>query len=113
MSDAVEFEALVRRALAPVEPPADLAARVEATLQNLTELAQDELVAWDERDKRDPRNWVRTSAAIAVGGAAGTALVVLRARRRGSRRRARGAGVTEVATRALRDVSLEARKLLP
>jgi hypothetical protein len=113
MSDAVDFEALVRQALTPVEPPADLSARVEATLQNLTELAQDELVAWDARDKRDPRIWVRTTAAIAVGGAAGTALVVLRARRRGSRRRARGVHPVGVASRALRDVSLEARKLLP
>ena len=37
-----DFEALLRRALAPVEPPADLAARLESTLTTLTEAAAEE-----------------------------------------------------------------------
>jgi hypothetical protein len=39
-SNAAHFEALLREALSPVEPPADLAQRLELTLVNLHELAQ-------------------------------------------------------------------------
>ena len=83
MSEALpNFERLLREALAPVEPPEDLAERVEATLTSITELAADELEAWELSAMRDPRNWVRPAAAIVAGSAAGAALVVLRARRR-------------------------------
>ncbi len=51
---------------------------MELTLVNLTELAQDELEAWELSAMRDPRNWVRPAAAAVVGAGAGTALVVLR-----------------------------------
>jgi hypothetical protein len=82
MSDqtAEDFEVLVRRALAPVDPPDGLAQRLEATLRNLTELAADELEGWELRSMRDPRNWVRPVLAAAVGTAAGTGLIVLRIR---------------------------------
>ena len=53
-SGATDFEALLRQALAPVEPPADLAQRVELTLVSLTELAQEELDAWELSAMRDP-----------------------------------------------------------
>ena len=43
-SGAADFEALLREALSPVDPPADLVQRLELTLVNLTELAQEELV---------------------------------------------------------------------
>jgi hypothetical protein len=43
---ATDFEALLREALTPVDPPADLAQRLELTLVNLTELAQEELDSW-------------------------------------------------------------------
>ena len=79
---ASDFESLLREALSPVEPPADLALRLEETLQSITELAADELEAWEISAMRDPRNWARPVAAAVVGGAAGTALVLLRARRR-------------------------------
>ena len=75
-----EFEALLRRALAPVEPPSDLSERLETTLANLTELAADELESWELGAMRDPRNWVRPVAATVVGTTAGAALVLLRAR---------------------------------
>ena len=52
------------------------------TLVSLTELAQDELEAWELSAMRDPRNWVRPAAAAVVGASAGTALVVLRVRAR-------------------------------
>ncbi|HEX3432918.1 MAG TPA: hypothetical protein VHT25_02530 [Solirubrobacteraceae bacterium] len=83
MSEALSnFEGLLREALAPVEPPEDLVLRLEGTLTTITELAADELEAWELSAMRDPRNWARPAAAIVAGGAAGTALVLLRARRR-------------------------------
>ena len=78
-ADAADFEALLREALTPIEPPADLAAKMEATLVSLTELAQDELESWELSAMRDPRNWVRPAAAAVVGVGAGTALIVLSA----------------------------------
>ena len=112
MSDSAEFEfeMLLRRALAPVEPPSDLSDRLEMTLSNLTELAADELEAWELSAMGDPRNWVRPVAATVVGTTAGAALVLLRARRRAKRRRSDNA--FDAAERALRDVFGEARKLL-
>jgi hypothetical protein len=77
------LEGLLRRALVPVEPPDDLALRLEETLTSITELAVGELEAWELSAMRDPRNWVRPAAALMVGSSAGLALVVLRARRRG------------------------------
>jgi hypothetical protein len=79
---APSFEVRLRQALAPVEPPEDLAQRLEATLTSLTELAAGELEAWELSAMRDPRNWVRPAAAVVVGGTAGVALVLLRVRRR-------------------------------
>lgn len=77
-----DFEGLLRQALAPVDPPEDLAQRLESTLTSITELAAGELEAWELSAMRDPRNWVRPAAAVVVGGSAGVALVLLRARRR-------------------------------
>ena len=110
---ATDFEALLREALVPVEPPADLAARLELTLVNLTELAHDELEAWELSTMRDPRNWVRPAAAAVLGAGAGTALVVLRVRGRSRMRRRESQGVLDLASRTLRDVAEEARRVLP
>ena len=83
MSEAApSLESLLRRALAPVEPPDDLTGRLEETLTGLTELAAEELEGWELSAMRDPRNWARPAAALVVGGAAGLALVALRVRRR-------------------------------
>jgi hypothetical protein len=79
-SGATDFEALLREALSPVDPPEDLTARMEMALVSLTELAQDELEAWELKTMRDPRNWARPAAAVLIGAGAGTALVVLRVR---------------------------------
>jgi hypothetical protein len=111
------FELLLREALAPVEPPADLVERVESALLAITEMAADELEAWELSAMRDPRNWVRPAAALVVGGAAGSALVVLRARRRAreSQRAASssfGASLERSAERAIRDFAHQARQLL-
>jgi hypothetical protein len=118
MSEAAHnFESLLREALTPVEPPADLVERLESTLTSITELAADELEAWELSAMRDPRNWVRPAAAIVAGSAAGAALVVLRARRRAAARPSGPLGVTlphldrAAAERTLRDLSRETRKL--
>ena len=104
-SGAADFEALLREALSPVEPPADLAQRLELTLVNLTELAQEELDAWELRAMRDPRNWVRPAAAAVVGVSAGTALVVLRVRARHRVRKQRSNNALDLAQRTLHDVA--------
>ena len=108
--DAIDFEQLLRRALTPVEPPEELAERLESTLVELTEAAADELESWELSAMRDPRNWVRPAAAVAVGTAAGAALVILRARQRAERNRHQG--VRGLAERTARDAANEARKLL-
>jgi hypothetical protein len=111
------FESLLREALAPVEPPDDLVERLQGTLTTITELAADELEAWELSAMRDPRNWARPAAAIVAGSAAGAALVLLRARQR-SRQSAPGPfGVhlpaldRAAAERTLRDLGRETRKL--
>lgn len=112
-SGAADFEALLREALSPVDPPADLAQRMELTLVNLTELAQDELESWELSAMRDPRNWARPAAAAVVGATAGTALVVLRVRGRHRSRRQQSANLLELAERTLHDIAEEARRILP
>jgi hypothetical protein len=106
-----DFEALLREALAPVEPSEDLAARLELTLVNLTELAQDELEAWELSSMRDPRNWVRPVAATVVGASAGTALVVLRVRARHRSRRHQPTSLLQLAERTVQDFAEEARRI--
>ncbi len=109
---APNFEGLLREALRPVEPPADLVERLESTLTSITEMAADELEAWELGAMRDPRNWVRPAAAVVAGSAAGVALVLLRARRRTASAPPSLQGIREVAERAVRDVERETRKLL-
>ena len=93
---AGDFEDILRRALAPVEPPEDLPMRLEATLRSLTEMAVDELDSWELSAMRDPRNWVRPIAAVAVGTAAGAGLIVLGWRRQHRRQRSLRVAVSEV-----------------
>ena len=112
-SGVTDFEALLREALTPVDPPEDLAARMELKLVNLTELAQEELEAWELSAMRDPRNWVRPAAAVVVGAGAGTALVVLRVRSRHRTRKQQSSGPFELAHRTLQDIAVEARRILP
>ncbi len=110
---AADFEALLREALSPIDPPADLARRLEATLVSLTELAQEELESWELLAMRDPRNWVRPAAALFVGATAGTALVVLRVRLRHRARTQESGSLRELAGRTLHDIAEEAKRVLP
>jgi hypothetical protein len=108
-----DFEERLKAALRPVEPPERLALRVEQTLVSLTELAADELEAWELSSMRDPRNWARPAVAAVVGAGAGTALVALRVRNGRRRRKAQSVDLLDLAERTVRDVADEARKLLP
>jgi hypothetical protein len=112
-SSAPDFEALLREALRPVDPPADLVQRLEVTLVNLTELAQEELELWELSAMRDPRNWARPAAAAVVGATAGTALVLLRVRGRHRARRQQSANLLELGQRTLQDLADETRRILP
>ncbi len=118
MSEAApNFEGLLREALAPVEPPEDLVERLESTLTSITELAADELEAWELSAMRDPRNWARPAAAVVLGSAAGAGLVLLRARRRAQASSPGLAGsgwssLNRSAERTIRDIGRETRRLL-
>jgi hypothetical protein len=87
--DHLDLERLLTDALRPIDPPDDLATRVESTLTAITEQAAAQLSSWAEELSegeldalRDPRNWVRPVAAVAAGTLAGGALVVVGMRRR-------------------------------
>jgi hypothetical protein len=107
----MDIEQMLRRALAPVDPPERLKTRVEATLQELTDAAVDELEGWELSSMRDPRNWVRPVVATAVGASAGTALVILRVRQERRRRAAQSRNPLDLAQRTLHAAVGEARKL--
>ena len=110
MPGAGDVEGLLRRALAPVEPPADLSARLRSTLQSIREVAAEELEGWERAAMRDPRNWVRPAIAVGGGAAAGAGLLLLgRHQRRRSRSRSRA--LLERAERAASDVASGARKI--
>jgi hypothetical protein len=112
MTDAVNLESLLVRAFAPVEPPQELVARLEATLRTISELAADELEGWELAAMRDPRNWVPTAAALVAGTAAGAALVVLRVRQRQRDQPAGSIGdLRDMAEQTAQDIAGEARRL--
>lgn len=114
MSDAarIDIENMLRLALHPVDPPEKLKTRLEATLQELTDLAVDELDAWEISAMRDPRNWVRPVVATAVGLTAGSALVALRVRQHHRKRKAASRNPVELAQRTLKAAAGETRKLV-
>ena len=112
---AFDIETMLRQALAPVEPPAELQMRLESTLGSLVEMAADELDTWELSTLGDPKNWARLgrpAAAAVIGSAAAVGLVVLRTQRQRHRRRAQSGNVAELAFRTLRDGGREARRLL-
>lgn len=85
----IDLEALLADALRPIEPPERLSGRLETTLTKLADAAATELSDWADEltdseleSLRDPRNWFRPVAAVAVGGAAGSALILMEIRRR-------------------------------
>jgi hypothetical protein len=109
---AADIESLLRQAFAPVDPPETLATRLESTLQELTELAAEELESWELSAMRDPRNWVRPVVAVAVGTAAGAGLVVLRVRSQHRKQKKHVQGV-ELAQRTMRAAADEVKRVIP
>jgi hypothetical protein len=113
MSEATSgFEGLLHQALSPVEPPEDLGRRLEGALMSITESAVEELEAWELSAMRDPRNWARPAAAVVLGGSAGVALVLLRARQRPRPHASGLRAARDAAERAASDLSEHTRRLL-
>jgi hypothetical protein len=110
----VEIMRLLEQALQPVEPSAGFVGQLESRLVNIEAAALEalgEMADWELDAMRDPRNWVRPVAAVAVGTAAGAALVVLGLRSR--RRRVGGLrGIAEQSGRATREAVSSARGLI-
>jgi hypothetical protein len=88
VAELSDTERLLSSALAPVDPPRRLGDRLERHLALVADAAAEELADWELSAMRDPRNWVRPVAAVAVGGMAAGALVLVRARQqaRGGRK---------------------------
>ena len=107
-----DVERLLRTALVPIEPPGRLDARLEDTLAGLADAAADELADWELSAMRDPRNWVRPVAAVAVGSAAAGALVLVRARRHARQPSPQGLGGLRGLDRGARAVVRGARRRL-
>jgi hypothetical protein len=111
VSQSFDIEARLKAALAPIEPPEELALRMESRLGTLVEMAADELEAWELSAMRDPRNWVRPVAAAAVGSSAAVGLVLVRTQRRRHKRRREAHGTADLLSRTLRDLAREARRV--
>ena len=109
MPEMTDVEALLRTALQPVEPSEALSDRLERRLSALTDAAVDELADWELSTMRDPRNWGRPAAALVVGGIAGGALVLVRARQQHRKRQATGLRALE---RSMRDVASDLQRRL-
>lgn len=113
MTEAVpNFEGLLHRALSPVEPPEDMVMRLEGALTTISEIAAEELEAWELSAMRDPRNWARPAAALVVGTTAGAALVVLRSRHRAQPEATGLPAARAAAERAVGDVRAQVQRLL-
>ena len=107
-----EIEALLRQALAPVEPPAELEERLETRLVSTWEAAAGELESWELSAMSDPRNWHRPVVAVAAGGAAAVGLVLVRTQRKRHQRRAQADNLLELVEHTVRDLGREAGRLI-
>jgi hypothetical protein len=112
---AVNLESLLREALPPVEPPSadQILDDLQTRLALWAETAQEELDAWELSSMRDPRNWARPAAAMAVTATAGSALVALRVRQNHAARVRASASLGELMEKTLADVVEETKRVLP
>ena len=109
---AHDFEQLLRQAFAPIEPPPDLEQRLEDRLRSVAIAAAEELEGWELGSMRDPRRWVPTVSAAAVGGAAAVGLVLVRTQRRRHKRADASGNLLELAENTVRDLAREAGKVI-
>ena len=109
---AADFEQLLRQAFAPIEPPADLEARLEDRLRSVAIAAAEELEGWELGTMKDPRRWVPTVTAAAVGGAAAVGLVLVRTQRRRHKRADASNNMLELAEHTVRDLAREAGRVI-
>jgi hypothetical protein len=109
MEPMTDVERLLRSALVPIEPSEAMTDRVERRLSDLTDAAAIELAEWDPAAMKDPRNWGRPAAALVVGGVAGGALVLVRARQQHRKREVTGLRALE---RSVRGVAGDVRRRL-
>ena len=109
-----EIMRLLELALKPVDPPADFMTQLEGKLAHIEAAALEaleEVADWELDALRDPRNWVRPVAAVAIGSAAGAALVVLGLRSR--RKRTHGLrAIAEQSTKVANEAYSSARGLI-
>jgi hypothetical protein len=110
----MNVEALLKVALAPVEPssPEALLDELQNRLVGWTGAAQSELETWELSAMRRPRDWARPAAALAVTATAGTALVALRVRQSHGRRVVESSNLRELASATLADVVEETKRIL-
>lgn len=87
--DELRIESLLAAALQPVEPPQRMSDRLHDTFSAITDAAASDLSDWAEElteseleSLRDPRNWIRPVTALAAGGVATGALILVGFRRR-------------------------------
>jgi len=87
--DEIRIENLLADALKPVEPPQRMSDRLHDTFSAITDAAASDLSEWAEElteseleSLRDPRNWIRPVTALAAGGVATGALILVGFRRR-------------------------------
>lgn len=87
--DEIRIENLLADALKPVEPPQRMSDRLHDTFSAITDAAASDLSDWAEElteseleSLRDPRNWIRPVTALAAGGVATGALILVGFRRR-------------------------------
>jgi hypothetical protein len=109
-----EIMRLLEQALKPVEPPADFMSQLEGKLANIEAAALEaieEVADWEFDALRDPRNWVRPVAAVAVGTAAASAMVVLGMRSR-RRRTTAARALAQQSTRLANEALSSARGLI-
>ena len=109
-----EIMRLLEQAFKPVEPQADFMGQLEGRLASIEAAALEaleEVADWEFEALRDPRNWVRPVAAVAVGTAAASALVILGMRSR--RRRPSGLrAIAEQSGRVANEAFSSARGLI-
>jgi hypothetical protein len=103
------IESILTRAFAPVEPPAQMYEQFEQRLEQTAFDAAEELSDWELAAMRDPRNWVKPAVALAAGGAAAGALVVLGLRHR-NKSDDTGAAAVKALTDAIGDAAAGARE---